>query len=131
MVRKKLSCHDCGAEAFDECESGKPTTLGYVVSHVPAHPTALPCRICINNPETAGWYNMFSENWTFVMLGEGKVEPLLEDATKHEQKLLDVIQSVVVKECYKGKSNLPTTVAELAEVCKKPVEQKPMRRWPA
>jgi len=91
MVRKKLSCHNCGAEAIDDCETSKLCQ--------PAYPTNLPCRICINNSKTAGWYNMFSENWTFEMLGEGKVEPLIEDPTKQEQKLLDIIASVVVKEC--------------------------------
>lgn len=135
MVRKKLSCHDCGAEAIDPCESylvqsSVPSSVLYH-AHVPAYPKALPCRICLRNPETVGWYDMYSENWTFEMLGEGKVEPLLEDPTKQEQKLLDVIQSVVVKECCKGKSNLPTTIAELAEACNKPAEQKPMQKWKA
>jgi len=93
MVRKKPSCHDCGAEALDECEGYKEAM------HVPAYPTNLPCRICLRNPETAGWYDMFSENWAFSFLDDNKIEPLFEDPTKHEQKLLDIIASVVVKEC--------------------------------
>ena len=91
--RKKLNCHNCGAEAIDECETIK--------AHIPAYPTSLPCRICLRNPESVGWYDMYSENWTFIMLGGGKAEPLIEDPTKHEQKLLDVVERVTVKECCK------------------------------
>ena len=101
--RKKQTCHDCGAEAIDECETIK--------AHIPAYPTSLPCRICLRNPESVGWYDMFSKNWTFIMLGEGKVEPLIEDPTNREKRMLDVVQRVVVKECLsktlmKDKTNL-------------------------
>ena len=91
--RKKLNCHDCGAEAIDECETIK--------AHIPAYPTLLPCRICLRNPESVGWYDMFSENWTFIMLGGGKVEPLMEDPTNREKRMLDIVERVTVKECCK------------------------------
>ena len=107
--RKKQTCHDCGAEAIDECEGAKEVHRPAI--HLSAYPTLLPCRICLRNPESVGWYDMFSENWTFTMLGGGKVESLIEDPTKHEQKLLDVVERVVVKECLsktlmKDKTNL-------------------------
>ena len=44
---------------------------------------------------------MFSENWTFTMLGGGKVEPLIEDPTKCEKRMLDIVERLVVKECCK------------------------------
>ena len=89
--RKRRNCHDCGAEDINECESIKV--------HIPAYPTVLPCRICLRNPESVGLYDMYSENWTFIMLGRGKVESLIEDPTKQELKLLDIVERVTVKEC--------------------------------
>ena len=106
--RKKQTCHDCGAEAIDECMGyTKGKRMGMTIyhpafrQHIPAYPTQLPCRICLRNKETVGWYDMFSENWTFTMLGEGKVEPLIEDPTKPELRMLDIVARVTVKECCK------------------------------
>jgi hypothetical protein len=92
---KILNCHNCGAEAVDECE-------GYTKPmHIPAYPKVLPCKICIRNPEAAGWWDMYSENWTF-MISHGKVEPMMDDATEHDQKLLDIVQALLFKrECCK------------------------------
>ena len=33
------------------------------------------------------------------MLGEGKVEPLIEDPTNREKRMLDVVAHVTIKEC--------------------------------
>ena len=41
------------------------------------------------------------------MLGGGKVEPLIEDPTKREKRMLDIVERVVVKECCKQLASIP------------------------
>jgi len=42
ILRKSMTCHDCGLESVDDCVQGK---------HIPADPTKFPCDYCLRNPE--------------------------------------------------------------------------------
>jgi len=83
MDKPKLSCHNCGLEAVDDCETeGK---------HIPATPDKPPCRFCERNREADGEvFDFHSETWVLEQVSYGMFEATIEDPNKHEQLLLNV-----------------------------------------
>ena len=81
--KPKLTCHDCGLEAIDECEGyAKP-------QHTPSIPDKLPCRYCERNPEVdEEVLDFYSETWTL----DSDKTPFIEDPNKHERLLLEVVR---------------------------------------
>lgn len=85
--RKELSCHDCGLEAVDDCES-KPFV------HRSSRPERTPCVYCIRNPEKVGWYDFFHEQWTVNSEGT----PIFDDTDPHGVTLLRTLRGIVQRE---------------------------------
>jgi hypothetical protein len=80
------SCHDCGLEAFDDCETSK--------SHVPADETMAPCKFCSRNPKRVGWYDFYEEQWTLDVKGNA----IIEDPDPHAVTLLKTLHQILQKE---------------------------------
>jgi hypothetical protein len=84
--KEPKSCHDCGLEAIDECESEK--------QHIPFDENLAPCLYCVRNvterdaPVRADFYN---EQWTLDV----DRSPILEDPDPTEQKLLRTLHIIV------------------------------------
>lgn len=85
--KEAKSCHDCGLEAFDDCETSK--------RHIPADETMAPCKFCSRNPVAVGWYDFYDEQWTLDTEGN----PIIEDPTPHAVTLLKILHKIVQREC--------------------------------
>jgi hypothetical protein len=81
------NCHECGLEAFDECESQN--------KHVPADETLAPCKFCSRNPAAVGWYDFYEEQWTLDTVGN----PIIEDPDPHAVTLLKTLHGIIQGEC--------------------------------
>lgn len=85
--QRTKSCHDCGLEDLDACETKN-------IHRSSLEPDQLPCRACVRNPEAIGWYDFYDEQWT-GMLEDGKLNPFIEDPDPQEQGLLRVFHTLV------------------------------------
>ena len=106
MLRKRKearTCHDCGLEAFEDCEARK--------GHIPADETLLPCSCCVRNPKKtkAGWIadfyastswraDFYSETWT----RDSDKSAIIEDPTPHERTLLETLHLIVAEQTQKS-----------------------------
>jgi len=82
--KEPLTCHNCGLEAIDECETGQ--------GHFPFDESALPCRYCKRNPKPQRVVtDFYSETWTLL----SDKTPTIEDPDPHEQQLLRFLHEIV------------------------------------
>jgi hypothetical protein len=85
-LKEVKTCHDCGLEAFDECESEK--------RHIPADENLAPCKFCSRNPVKVGWYDFYEEQWTL----DTARNPILEDPDPHAVTLLKTLHQILQKQ---------------------------------
>ena len=79
------SCHDCGLEAIDDCETEK--------RHIPYDETLPPCRFCVRNsakPLRAVTTDFYDEMWIL----ESDKTPIIEDPDPHERELLRYLHEI-------------------------------------
>jgi hypothetical protein len=84
--KEPKSCHDCGCEAIDNCESEK--------KHIPFDETLPPCLYCTRNvTERDGNVraDFYDETWTL----DSDRSPIIEDPDPTEQKLLRTLHILV------------------------------------
>jgi len=79
--KEPKTCHDCGLEAIDECESGK--------GHIPFDEHRAPCKFCERNYGTEDiMTDFYSENWTL----DDKGKPMFDDPTMRDRALLRLLK---------------------------------------
>jgi hypothetical protein len=79
--KQPKTCHDCGLEAIDECETGQ--------GHFPYDQNAPPCKFCERNFKTENIVtDFYSENWT---LASDKT-PMFDDLTPRDKALLGLLK---------------------------------------
>ena len=83
-MSERKTCHKCGLEAIDECETGQ--------GHFPYDETKIPCCYCKRNPKhQRPITDFYSETWT--LLSDGT--PTIEDPDPHERNLLRFLHEAI------------------------------------
>jgi hypothetical protein len=98
MLRKRKeakTCHECGLEALEECESN--------FGHMPSDESLLPCSCCTRNPKlisllTSWRSDFFSEQWT----RDSDRTAIIETPTPHEVDLLRTLHLIVTEQTQKS-----------------------------
>jgi hypothetical protein len=73
------SCHQCGLEAIDDCESWN--------KHIPYGENLAPCKFCVRNCQRIKipWVmDFYDKMWTL----DTDRTPIIEDPDRHERNLL-------------------------------------------
>ena len=84
--KQDKSCHDCGCEAIDNCESEN--------KHLPFDETLPPCLYCVRNV-TERTANVRADFYNSMWTLDVDRSPILEDATPQEQKLLKTLHIIM------------------------------------
>jgi hypothetical protein len=84
--KEAKSCHQCGLEAIDDCETEN--------KHIPFSETLPPCRFCVRNrkrPKVSMIADFWDEMWTL----DTDKTPIIEDSDPHDQNLLKLLHDII------------------------------------
>jgi hypothetical protein len=81
---KDKTCHDCGVEAFDQCENDG--------QHIPYDEEKAPCKFCERNLKSERIASDFySQNWIL----DANKKPTFDDMGKREECLLELLEHAI------------------------------------
>lgn len=82
---RRKSCHQCGLEAIDLCESEN--------KHIPSRENLAPCLFCVRNyakRDAQARIDFHDEMWTVDVDGT----PIFDDLTPHAERLLRTLHEL-------------------------------------
>ena len=92
--KEAKTCHQCGVEAIDECQSEN--------KHMPFDENLAPCKFCVRNhnrPKVSVIADFYDEMWTLDV----DRTPIIEDVTSpHQQSILKILHAITTGERFYG-----------------------------